>query len=172
MPLNLVLTHPHSFEIEIEIEPSAPLFKRTVYHVELWYKKQLIEFATFKTRVTPIYDPKANTDIVLFSNKHQSYGEMCMWFRLLSSFLLSVQFWDLEKYGGLSAKAQKSNGRVKPHNLDWADGNNHGKLLVLPLSSQRDLLTLEGGNFIDHFQVLFPSLLLVLMFVILFYLSV
>ena len=143
-----------NFEIGIEVEDSAPLFKRASYHVELWYKNRMIEFATFQTRITPIYDPKASTDIVLFSNKHQSYGEMCMWFRLLSSFVLSVQFWDLEKYGGLSAKAQADAG-VKPHSLDWADGNNHGKLLLLPLNSQRDLATLEGGNFIDHFQVFF-----------------
>ena len=147
--------HKYSFEIEVEVVDDAPIFMRANYDVKLYYKERMIEFGRFETRVTPIYDPIAPRDLLFFSNKHQSFGEMRMWLRLLSSFDLGVQFWDLEKYGGMSAKAQENSVAVMPHNLDWADGMNYGKLLVFPLSSHRDLATMEGENFIDHFQVFF-----------------
>ena len=80
----------------------------------VWFYVQrgkFIEYAFESVRVSPFYIPKSNpvSDVLFVTNEHIDRRQFCLWQRLLECFRLSVDFWDTERYHGLSSDLRTGN---------------------------------------------------------------
>lgn len=114
-------------------------------------KGHFIELKNCETRISPEFVPGKKTDVLLFSDAHHTYAEIMAWTRVFHTFGLSVQFWDVERYEGISAK----NMVAKNEKFDWAHEDSCARLLVFPLQEKdrRALSTLDGKDLLKHLQV-------------------
>lgn len=103
-----------------------------------------IEYAEGHIRMAPIYNPdlrsERSADVLVFTSNLVTRAEYTAWQSLFQALKLSVDYWDVEKYGGISGTPQAAV-------VDWVGRYHQATLLLLHAKSfltlfkPRDLLT-------------------------------
>ena len=149
---------PDSFYIDIiRVEPAgkitvtfnlalsnrAELFERCPVQTDVILRGKLIEYQNYFVRVTPFYIPSNPPAEVLFITDHQiSRREFVLWQRLFQLLGVRVDFWDRDKYAGVSYKESTENR----HENTWA-GKHGGSLILYPNAC---LNLIDPDDVIEH----------------------
>ncbi|KAI6660569.1 hypothetical protein LOD99_14153 [Oopsacas minuta] len=112
----------------LAVSNRADLFERCPIQTEIILRGKLIEYHHCFVRVTPFYipsDPPA--DVLFITDQQISRREFILWQRLFQLLRVRVDFWDREKYGGISYN--ESTG--SRHKVSWV-GRHGGSLIIYP----------------------------------------
>ena len=132
-------------KVAIQMESRAELFDRCLWQADLYLRDKLIEYNTETIRVSPFYTPGDPTaDVLMVTSKSMSRKEFVFWQRLLEALNVKVDFWDVDRYHGLSVDST-TNAR---HPVTWL-GRYSGKLILYPYC---DLHMLLSGDLVAHFH--------------------
>ena len=134
-----------SVQIVVQMESQAELFDRCLWQADLYLRDKLIEYNFKEIRVAPIYIPEKNdADALMITNQRISRKEFVLWQRLLEVLNVKINFWDVDRYHGLSVD-NRSKAR---HPASW-QGQYSGKLILYP---HCDLHLLFTSDMVSHFH--------------------
>ena len=103
-------------ETAVQMESCAELFDWCHWEADLYLRDKLIEYNSEKIRVSPFYIPSTpSTDVLFVTNQHISRKEFVFWQRILENVGANVDFWDTQRYNGLSVDSHT--GQV--HEVTW-----------------------------------------------------
>lgn len=137
----------------VSVQNTSEYFERLRISAHLLLRDQTIEISEHFIRVSPSYQPCTNTvenphDILFITDNHLSRVEYLRYMRLFEGCGLRVNYWDIERYNGVSMDA--TNGTR--HEFSWTDKNMYqGKTVIFPLPDERSIHLLNPR---DQFSVL------------------
>ena len=132
-------------QVTIQMESRAELFDRCLWQADLHLRDKMIEYNFDKIRVTPFYIPQDPTaDVLMITDNAITRKEFVFWQKVLQILDLSVDFWDVVRYNGISVD-QATNAR---HKTSW-EGRYSGKLIFYPHCR---LEFLWGSDIVRHFH--------------------
>ena len=132
-------------QIAVQMESRAELFDRCLWQADLYLRDKLIEYNTETIRVSPFYTPSDPTaDVLMVTCKSITRKEFVFWQRALEALNVTVDFWDVDRYHGLSTDST-TNAR---HPVTWL-GRYPGKLILYPYC---DLRLILSGDLVAHFH--------------------
>ena len=134
-----------SVQIVIQMESRAELFDHCLWQADLYLRDKLIEYNFRDIRVAPIYVPdKDDADVLMITNQTITRKEFILWQRLLEVLNVKANFWDVDRYHGLSV----DNRTKARHPASWL-GRYPGKLILYP---HCDLRLLFASDLVAHFH--------------------
>ncbi len=117
-----------SVQIHVQIESHAGLFERCYWQTDLYLRDKLIEYNYDKIRVTPLFRPRDPVaDILLITSDKITRKQFVFWQKILDVLNLSVDFWDITLYHGLSVDRTTN----RSHSVSW-EGQYVGKMILYP----------------------------------------
>ena len=132
-------------QVTIQMESRAELFDQCLWQADLHLRDKMIEYNFDKIRVTPFYMPQDPTaDVLMITDNAITRKEFVFWQKVLQILNLSVDFWDVVRYNGISVD-QATNAR---HETSW-EGRYNGKLILYPHCR---LELLWGSDIVRHFH--------------------
>ena len=132
-------------EIAVQMESCAELFDRCHWEADLYLRDKLIEYNSEKIRVSPFYIPSIpSADVLFVTNQHITRKEFVFWQRILENVGANVDFWDTQRYNGLSVDSHT--GQV--HEVTWK-GRYGGKIILFP---RCDLQVFAPNDIVHHFH--------------------
>ena len=141
IPPNEIVT----VQLTIQMESRAELFDRCICQVDMFLRDKLIEYNLQKIRVSPFYAPSDPVaDILMVTGSQISRKEFVYWQKILETLRVSVDFWDVERYNGLSVD-NVTNSR---HAVTW-EGRYTGRMILYP---HANLQNLWGIDIVRHFH--------------------
>ncbi|XP_019856009.1 PREDICTED: collagen alpha-1(XXVII) chain-like, partial [Amphimedon queenslandica] len=124
-------------QLTVQMESRAELFDRCLWQADVYLRDKLIEYNHQMIRVSPFYTPTASpSDILMITGSGISRREFVFWQKILESLYVTVDFWDTDRYNGVSVDAT-TNTR---HAVTW-EGRYGGKMILYP---HADLNKLHG----------------------------
>ena len=115
-----------TISFNIAVSNKAELFERCPIQANIVLRGKLIEYQQCFIRVTPFYIPSSPPAEVLFVTDQQiTRREFILWQRLFQLVGVKVDFWDRDRYSGISY--QESTGNR--HELSWV--GRHGSSLII-----------------------------------------
>lgn len=125
-----------SYKFNVKMHPFAAtkLFDREEWGLGLVLRDKLIESHTYTIRVTPTFVPAKRADLVMLTSAKMQRTNFVAWNQAVTELGLSVNLWDLERYGGVHDKNAK---------LTWIGTASH---LVFPVFRDANLLKQLGTN--------------------------
>ena len=132
-------------QVAVQIESQAELFERCYWQADLCLRGKVIEYNFQNIRVSPFYiptDPPA--DMLLITGPEISRKEFVFWQRILETLEVTVDFWDVSRYNGLSFDFQTNT----QHPVTW-EGRYAGRTIVYP---HCNLKFLSGMDIARHFH--------------------
>ena len=132
-------------QITVQMESCAELFDRCHWEADLYLRDKLIEYNFGKICVSSVYHPSNPlADVLFITNHHTTQKEFVFWRCLLENLGVSVDFWDIERYNGLSVDSQTG----LPHPVTWK-GRYGGKMILFP---HCDLQVFAPNDIVHHFH--------------------
>ena len=132
-------------QITIQMESRAELFDRCCWQADLYLRDKLIEYNLDKIRVSPFYLPKdPPADLLFVTDENISRKEFVFWQKILEMTEVSVDFWDINRYNGLSVD-MSTNTR---HQVSW-EGKYTSRMILYP---HCNLNQLWGIDIVRHFH--------------------
>ena len=132
-------------QINIQMESRAELFELCFWQADVYLRDKLIEYNSEKIRVSPFYTPTdPPADVLMVTGSVITRREFVFWQTILGSLNVSVDFWDIDRYNGLSVD-RSINSR---HRVTW-EGRYTGRLILYPYT---DLQSLWGIDIARHFH--------------------
>ena len=139
-PGETVLVH-----VTIQMESRAELFDRCFWQTDVYLRDKLIEYNFQKIRVSPFYTPKnPSSDVLMITSSSITRQEFVFWQRILETFNVSVDFWDTDRYNGVSIDSA-TNSR---HQVTW-EGRYGGRMILYP---HADLQKFWSIDIVRHFH--------------------
>ena len=134
-----------SVQVAVQMESQAELLDNCLWQTDLYLRDKLIQYDTQAIRVSPIYAPsEPAADVLMVICKSIFRKEFLFWQRILEVLDAKVDFWDVDRYHGLSVDST-TNAR---HPVTWL-GRYSGKLILYPYC---DLHMLLSGDMVSHFH--------------------
>lgn len=127
-----------SVHILMKGEAGLRLYETVPWQAELYLRDRCIEFWTRGIRVTPVFVPNGIADVVLVTCDHVDRREFLAWSYLVQLLGLSVNFWDVERYHGMSTEDFTWVGQTRV-------------LVYLTVPEKADLSLLRFADFLAHF---------------------
>ena len=132
-------------QITIQMESRAELFDRCLWQTDIYLRDKLIEYNFQKIRVSPFYAPSdPPADVLMVTGSVITRREFVFWQRILETLNVTVDFWDTDRYNGVSID-QVTNTR---HQVTW-EGRYGGRMILYP---HTDLQKLWGIDIVRHFH--------------------
>ena len=132
-------------QIAVQMESSAELFDRCHWEADLYLRDKLIEYNFGEICVSSAYHPSCPpADVLLITNQHTSRREFVFWQRILENMGANVDFWDIQRYNGLSVDSQTG----LPHAVTWK-GRYGGKMILFP---HCELQVFAPNDIVHHFH--------------------
>jgi hypothetical protein len=132
-------------QVTIQMESRAELFDRCFWQTDVYLREKLIEYNFEKIRVSPFYThTKSPSDILMITSSAISRKEFVFWQRIFECLNISVDFWDYNRYNGVSV----DNTTNTRHQASW-EGRYGGRTILYP---HADLQSLWGIDIIRHFH--------------------
>ena len=126
-------------QVAVQMESQAELFERCYWQADLCLRGKVIEYNFQNIRVSPFYiptDPPA--DMLLITGPEISRKEFVFWQRILETLEVTVDFWDVSHYNGLSFDFQTNT----QHPVTW-EGRYAGRTIVYPHCNLQFLLGID-----------------------------
>ncbi|KAL5483747.1 hypothetical protein EMCRGX_G020158, partial [Ephydatia muelleri] len=130
-------------EIAVQMESCAELFDQCHWEADLYLRDKLIEYNFGKMCVSSTYHPSL-ADVLFITSQYTTQKEFIFWRHLLENMGASVDFWDIQRYNGLSLDSQTG----LPHPVSWK-GRYEGKMILFP---HCDLEVFAPNDIIHHFH--------------------
>ena len=132
-----------NLQVTIQMDSNAELFDRCIWQADLYLRGKLIEYNHAQIRVSPFYVPHEPTaDVLFITSDNITRKEFVYWQWLFESLQLTVDFWDTNKYSGLSVDSRTN----AEHKMSWK-GRYDGKLILYPYC---DLQKLHSIDIVRH----------------------
>ena len=132
-------------QITVQMESCAELFDRCHWEADLYLRDKLIEYNFEKIRVSAFYIPSnPSADVLFITNQEISRKEFVFWECILENMGVNVDFWDIQRYNGLSVDSQTG----LPHPVTWK-GRYGGKMILFP---HCDLQVFAPNDIVHHFH--------------------
>eukprot|EP01099_Mayorella_cantabrigiensis_P005329 TRINITY_DN4219_c0_g1_i1.p1 TRINITY_DN4219_c0_g1~~TRINITY_DN4219_c0_g1_i1.p1 ORF type:complete len:770 (-),score=165.96 TRINITY_DN4219_c0_g1_i1:35-2344(-) len=136
--------------LPVSLHESCQIFERYPWTINLYYKQRKIEYNTKNIRVSPIYSPNLkeakSADLCFFSSPELTRNQYVAWATIFSTFTLSFDIWDIERYEGISVH----NPTGQPHELSWK-GRYPGGILIITYAN-REFKNLHSNDLIGHYR--------------------
>lgn len=97
-----------TFEVRVSasLRADALLFENYGWKATLVLRGKDIEFCQGEIRMSPIYSPnlreERSADVLVFTSNLVTRREFSAWQALFQELGLTADYWDIEKYGGIS----------------------------------------------------------------------
>ncbi len=135
-----------NLQVVIQMDAQAELFDRCMWQADLILRGKLIEYSQICIRVAPIYAPiEPPADILFITSQNVTRKQYTLWQLLFDSLRVSVDFWDVDKYNGLSVDSTTEAQHLKT----WKGPRYKGKLMLYPYC---DLKNLNSLDLVKHFH--------------------
>ena len=123
-------------EIAVQLCTKSELFDQCYWQADLYLRDKLIEYNFESIRISPFYFPSIPpADMLMVTSKSVTRIEFVYWQTVFKGLSLSVDFWDVGRYNGLSVdRATKAR-----HPTSWI-GRYSGKLILYPHCELSNLL--------------------------------
>ena len=132
-----------TISFNIAVSNRAELFERCPIQANLILRGKLIEYQQSFIRVTPFYIPSNPPADVLFMTDHQiTRREFILWQRLFQLVGVTVNFWDRDRYAGISYKEATGDR----HELSWV-GKHGSSLIIYPNAC---ISAVDPSDLIEH----------------------
>ena len=132
-------------QVAVQLEHQAALFDRCLWQADLYYRGKFIQYEQRLIRVSPTYivrDPPG--DVLFVTNKNITRKQFIFWQHMLENAGVTVDFWDTDKYNGLSVDVASKTR----HEVSWA-GRYAGRMIFYP---KFDPALLHGPDIVQHFH--------------------
>lgn len=94
-------------KLKVQMESRAELFDRCLWQADLYLREKLIEYNHASVRASPVYTPQNSpADVLLITSENISRKEFVFWQHILELLDVSVDFWDTNRYNGLSVDSR------------------------------------------------------------------
>ena len=134
-----------TLQVAVQVDSQAELLDRCRWQADLYLRGKLIEYNTEVIRISPFFAPKnPPADVLMVTDPSISRKEFVFWQHILNILNVSVDFWDTERYNGLSIDCTT---RVQ-HEVTW-EGRYRGRLIIYPHCNLRMLLVVD---MVRHFH--------------------
>ena len=132
-------------QVTVQMESRAELFEKLLWQADLYLRGKLVEYNMKDIRVSPFFTGTGPPgDVLMITSEFISRKEFVYWQKILELLKVNVQFWDTERYNGLSVD-KSTNAR---HEISW-EGKYTGKMILYP-HCQLDLL--HSADIARHFH--------------------
>ena len=132
-------------QLAVQMEGRAELFDRCLWQADVYLRDKFIEYNHQMIRVSPFYTPTdPPADLLMITGSNISRREFVFWQKILESLNAKVDFWDIDRYNGLSVDAT-TNAR---HEISW-EGRYSSRMILYP---HADLAKLHGIDIARHFH--------------------
>ncbi len=96
-----------SFNVRMGQKAAAHLLKRERWGAALLLRGRVIERHEHEIRITPTFTPSKRADVVFFTSPRLDRNNYIAWNQVFTDLGLSVNLWDVERYGGMRDKNRK-----------------------------------------------------------------
>ena len=119
--------------IDVQLSEDSELFQSFPWRAEVILRGKVIEFAEGSIRMAPNYAPSPtnllrSADVLVFCSSFITRQEFVGWQSIFQALHLSVDWWDVERYGGISQN-QSDQG------INWR-GRYQGATILLPHANE------------------------------------
>ena len=132
-------------QLAVQMEGRAELFDRCLWQADVYLRDKFIEYNHQMIRVSPFYTPTdPPADLLMITGSNISRREFVFWQKILESLNAKVDFWDIDRYNGVSVDTV-TNAR---HEVTW-EGRYSSRMILYP---HADLAKLYGIDIARHFH--------------------